>query len=126
MITHNVKITEFSMNKIIFTLSIFYIILSTCAILDIYFVINYLISTLDSHLLILIFTIIFPITLLIESILSFLEFNKNSEYEYNQINENLEIINSNKIFELDFTKMSKNISTTLRTIFVCETSTPKP
>jgi len=77
-------------------------LLSTTSLFDIYFSIKFQIET-NNHLIIcLISLILFPVGLLIQSYFYFVELIENSSYEYKKINDKIEIINANQIFELDF------------------------
>jgi hypothetical protein len=108
---HNLKIPVSSFNKNIAILIIFYTILSTCSIFDIYFSINFLIkNSNESKILIIIFSIIYPFILLINSLIIYLQFLKNQDFLYHQINENLEIINSIKIYEVDYRYINEKFS----------------
>jgi hypothetical protein len=111
MIIHNLKIPKNSYNKNISILIIFYIILSTFAIFDIFFLINFIIkNSKESKILLIIFTIIYPLILLINSLIIYFKFLKNSDFLYHQINDNLEIINSIKIYEVDYRYINEKFS----------------
>jgi len=99
-----------SLNWAIIILTIFYIVLSTVAIFDIYFSIKFQIETENKLILCLIFLILFPISLLFQSFFIFLSIKDDADYEYQKIQDKVEIINAERIFELDFRYLDEDLN----------------
>jgi len=94
----------------ILLLMIFYFLLSTSAILDLYLSIKFQIESENELILCLIFLTIFPLSLLIQSFFIFCDLKEDSNYDYQKINEAIEIINADKIFEMDFRYLTEDLN----------------
>lgn len=94
--------TEKKLTYFIFTLILFYVIISAICILDIVLLIKQYIEEKENAIFNLIFLILFPVSLLIQAFLVFYEFECDSDYNYQTINNKIEIVNAQNIFELDF------------------------
>lgn len=83
-------------------LILFYIFISIICVIDVILLIKQCINNTENKTLSIIFLVLYPISLLIQAFFLFYEFEGDSNYNFQNINNRIEITNSKQIFELDF------------------------